>query len=186
MGGPGRGGEHPVGSGTVFDVVLETKRLRLRPYRQEDLDDLAEMFGDPEHMTWYPAPFTREETRAWMDRQAARYRDDGFGLFVLELLADGRFAGTAGPTIQDVDGERLVEIGWHVRPALKGRGLAPEAGAAARDWAFANTDVDHVISLIRPENVGSVRVAEKLGFRVDRETVRAGFRHRVYRFDRPV
>ena len=168
----------------MFDVELETARLRLRPYRPDDLDDLAVMFSDPVHMRWYPSPFTREETQAWMDRQGTRYQEDGFGLFIMELLEDGRFAGTAGPTIQDVDGERLVEIGWHVRPGLKGLGLAPEAGAASRDWVFESQDVDHVISLIRPENTGSVRVAEKLGFRIDRETERAGFLHRVYRFDR--
>lgn len=169
----------------MFDVVLETERLRLRPYRREDFDDLAEMFADGEHMRWYPSAFGPEQTREWMDRQFARYREDGYGLFILELLEGGDFAGTAGPTMQDVDGDRLVEIGWHVRPALKGRGLAGEAGSASRAWAFANLDVDHVISLVRPENEPSRRVAEKLGFRIDRETDRYGYRHLVYRFDRP-
>jgi RimJ/RimL family protein N-acetyltransferase len=170
----------------VFDVVLETERLRLRPYRQEDLDDLAPMFADPEHMRWYPAPFSREEAQLWIDRQFERYETDGFGLFIVEELEDGGFVGTVGPSIQDVDGERLVEIGWHIRPGSKGRGYATEAGAVSRDWAFANLDVDHLISLIRPENIGSNRVAQKLGFHVDRETTRKTFVHYVYRLDRPI
>ena len=169
----------------MFDVVIETERLRLRPYRRDDLDDLAAMFADPVHMEWYPAPFTREGTQAWIDKQFERYERDGFGLFLVEELEGGGFAGTVGPSVQDVDGEPLVEIGWHIRPGLKGRGYAPEAGAASRDWAFANLDVDHLISLIRPENTGSNRVAQKLGFHVDRETTRATFRHYVYRLDRP-
>jgi len=108
--------------GAVFDVVIETERLRLRPYRQDDLDDLAAMFADPVHMEWYPSPFSREMTQAWIDKQFERYEHDGFGLFVVEELDGDGFAGTVGPSIQEVDGERLVEIGWHIRPGLKERG----------------------------------------------------------------
>jgi RimJ/RimL family protein N-acetyltransferase len=168
----------------VFDLTLETARLRLRPYRRDDVDHLAPMFADPEHMRWYPAPFTREQTQGWIERQLDRYDRYGFGLLLVEDHAGG-FVGTVGPTMQDVEGESLVEIGWHIRPGLKGRGYAVEAGDASRQWAFRNLEIDHVISLIRPENVASARVAEKLGFRVERETERAGFRHQVFRFDRP-
>ena len=169
----------------AFDVVLQTERLRLRPYRQEDLDDLAAMFADPEHMRWYPSAFSREQSQAWIDRQVSRYEDDGFGLFLAELREDGSFAGTLGPTVQTVEGERRVEIGWHIRPSLKGRGLAVEGGDASRSWAFAALDVDHVISLIRPENHPSRRVAEKLGMTIERETEHAGLPHLVYRSERP-
>ena len=100
------------------------------------------------------------------------------------VYLDGEFLGTAGPTVQIVEGIDEVEIGWHTRPGRKGEGIAPEAAAAARDWAFANLDIDHVISLVRPENLASRRVAEKLGMRVDREVDHKGLRHRVYRFDR--
>jgi RimJ/RimL family protein N-acetyltransferase len=73
----------------MFDVGLETERLRLRPHRREDFDDLAPMFADPEHMRHYPVPFTREETATWIERQFERYRDDGFGLWVIEDRATG-------------------------------------------------------------------------------------------------
>jgi RimJ/RimL family protein N-acetyltransferase len=77
-----------------------------------------------------------------------------------------------------------VEVGWHTRPSRKGEGIAPEAGAAARDWAFENLDIGHLISLVRPENEASRRVAEKLGMHVDREVDYKGLRHVVYRIDR--
>lgn len=169
----------------AFDVVLETERLRLRPYRTDDVDDLAEMFADAEHMRWYPSAFTREQSQAWIDRQFQRYAEDGFGLFLAELRDDGAFAGTLGPTVQNVEGERRIEIGWHIRPALKGRGLAVEGADAARAWAFGELEVDHVISLIRPENIASRRVAEKLGMSIERETLHADLRHVVYRSERP-
>ena len=166
------------------DFRLETERLRLRPYREDDLEDLHAMFSDPEHMTWYPAPFEREETRGWIDRRFEQYRDLGFSLWIVEDRENGEFLGTAGPTPMLVEDVEHVEIGWHTKPGRKGEGIAPEAGAAARDWAFANLDVDHLISLVRPENTGSNRVAQKIGMHVDHETDYKGLRHRIYRIDR--
>jgi RimJ/RimL family protein N-acetyltransferase len=123
---------------------------------------------------------------AWIDRQFERYAQDGFGLWIVEDRATGEFLGTVGPALQTVESVDEVEIGWHVRPERKGQGIAPEAGAASRDWVFANLDVDHVISLILPENVPSARVAEKLGMRVERDADFKGYRHNVWRLDRPV
>ena len=166
------------------DFRVETDRLVLRRYRESDLDDLHAMFSDPEHMRWYPEPFAREATQEWLDRQIARYRDRGFGLWIVEDLRTGEFLGTAGPAPMLVEGVDHVEIGWHTRPGRKGQGIAPEAGAAARDWAFANLDVDHLISLVRPENTASGRVAEKIGMHVDREVDHKGLQHFVYWIDR--
>ena len=166
------------------DFGLATERLRLRSYRQEDLDALAAMFADADHMRYYPSALTREQAQAWIDRQFERYATAGFGLWIAEARSDGAFVGTIGPTVQEVEGARLVELGWHVRPGLKGLGYAPEGGTAAREWAFANLDVPFLISLVRPENVPSARVAEKLGMYVWHEVDHKGLRHRVYRIDR--
>jgi RimJ/RimL family protein N-acetyltransferase len=163
---------------------LETERLRLRTCRMQDVDDLAPMFADPEHMRFYPGPFTRAESEAWIARQLERYRQHGFGLWIAEDRSSEGFVGTIGPALQEVEAEALVEIGWHVRPGLKGSGYAPEAAAAARDWAFMNLEVGHLISLILPENAPSARVAEKIGMHVEREADYKGVRHRVYRVDR--
>ena len=163
---------------------LETERLRLRPYRLEDIDDLHAMFSDPEHMRWYPAPFDRETTRSWLELQVAAYATRGYALWIVEDRSSGVFLGTAGPTLQIVEGVDEVEIGWHTRPGRKGEGIAPEAAAAARDWAFAHLEIDHLIALVRPENLASGRVAEKVGMHIDREVDHKGLRHRVYRIDR--
>jgi len=166
------------------DFRLETGRLRLRPYRLDDLDDLHAMFSDPEHMTWYPAPFPREGSLVWLEEQIVGYEQPGYALWIVEDRATGEFLGTAGPALHVVEGVDEVEIGWHTRPGRKGEGIAPEAAAAARDWAFANLEIDHLISLVRPENRPSGRVAEKIGMHVDREVDYKGLRHHVYRIDR--
>jgi [ribosomal protein S5]-alanine N-acetyltransferase len=167
------------------DVRLETDRLVLRPLTLDDVDALEAVIGDAETMRWYPAPFDHDGVVAWVAKQLQRYERDGFGLLAVEERATGAFLGDCGPTIQLVDGEPHVELGWHTRRDRWGEGFATEGGAACRDWCWETLDVDHVISLVRPENRQSWRVAEKLGMSVWRETMHANLLHRVYRVDRP-
>jgi RimJ/RimL family protein N-acetyltransferase len=166
---------------------IETERLRLRPFRDDmsDLEALLEVLGDEASMRYYPAPFDREGALGWIERQLERYERDGFGLLVIEDRATGALIGDCGPTVQEADGESFVELGWHVLRARQGQGVATEAGAASRDAAFASLDESFLISLIRPENQPSRRVAEKLGFEIWRGTIRAGWGHLIYRLDRP-
>ena len=171
----------------LLTTPIETQRLRLRPFHDDgsDLDALLAVLGDAGSMRYYPAPFDRDRTRSWIDGQLERYRRDGFGLLAIEDRETGAVIGDAGPTVQEADGESFVELGWHVLASRQRQGIATEAGAACRDAAFGALRVPFLISLIRPENVPSRRVAEKLGFDVWRGTVRAGWGHLVYRLDRP-
>jgi RimJ/RimL family protein N-acetyltransferase len=163
---------------------LETERLRLRPLVPGDLDALHAVLSDPVSMRFYPAPFDRQRTRAWIDRWIAGY-DEGLGLMAIVERDTGELVGDSGPSLQEVDGEPFVELGWHVRLDRQGRGYATEEGAACRDHAWQVLEVDRLISLIRPENVPSWKVAQKLGFRPWRGTVRAGMAHVVWSLERP-
>lgn len=160
--------------------MLETERLRLRPYSVDDVDDLFEILGDPETMRYYPAPYDRDRTLGWIRDNIWRYGKDGFGLWALELKETGAFVGDCGPAARVVDGRREVEIGWHVRRDLWNRGLATEAATACRDQCFGPLGLERVISLIRPENVPSRRVAEKIGMQIDSEVRWHGFVHFLY------
>ena len=166
---------------------LETARLRLRPFHDDrsDVEAMLAVLGDPESMRYYPAPFEREGTLAWIDRQLERYERDGFGLLAIEDRETGEVIGDCGPTVQEADGESYVELGWHVLASRQRQGIATEAGAACRDAAFTALGLPFLISLIRPENTPSRRVATKLGFRIWRGTIRAGWGHLIYRLDRP-
>lgn len=154
--------------------------MRLRPFRLDDVDALAAILGDPHTMRFYPKAFTRAECRRWIEWNVGSYSLHGFGLWAMELKETGELVGDCGLIVQDVEGTDMVEVGWHVQRALWGQGLATEAGAAGRDYAFAALGLDRVISLIRPVNLASRRVAEKIGMTVWRETERAGGAHLVY------
>jgi [ribosomal protein S5]-alanine N-acetyltransferase len=161
-------------------VVLETERLRLRHFSPADLDDLASILTDPETMQYYARPFTRDEAKQWIDQNLQRYANDGFGLWVIESKANGEFLGDCGPVRRFVDGRDEVEIGWQVKRSRWRQGIASEAGAACRDYAFGPLGLKRVISLIRPENIPSRGVAEKIGMTIEKETDYKGMNHFVY------
>jgi RimJ/RimL family protein N-acetyltransferase len=163
---------------------LETKRLRMRMARMSDVADTLAMLSDPVHMRYYPHPFSAEEARNWVRWQLRNYRTLGYGLWVVELKETGEFVGQVGLTNQLVNHDLHVEVGWHTKRSFWGSGYAVEAGAASRDWAFRNLDIDRLISLIRPVNTQSARVAQKLGMRVWEHITKAGFPHDVYSMTR--
>ena len=142
---------------TMAVDVIETPRLRLRPFANDlsDLDALHEIQADAEHMRFYPHPFSREESRAWIERALERETRYGFSLWAIEDRATGEFLGNCGPVPQVVDGVGEIELGWSVTPRRAGQGIATEAAAAWRDRCLGAVGLNHVISLIRPENVTS-------------------------------
>jgi RimJ/RimL family protein N-acetyltransferase len=160
--------------------VLETARLVLREFRTDDLDTLAKVLSDPQTMRFYPAPLDDAGVAAWIERNRRRYEKDGFGLWAMILKSSGELIGDCGLIRQFVDGSEQVEIGYHVRRDLWGKGLATEAARASRDYGFANLPLDRLISLIRPENQPSRRVAEKNGMTLWKEISWRGFQHVVY------
>jgi [ribosomal protein S5]-alanine N-acetyltransferase len=166
-------------------TVLETDRLLLRQLAFEDLNDLAAILTDAETMQYYARPFTRDESRTWISNNIERYESDGFGLWAIVLKESGEFVGDCGPVRRFVDGRDEVEIGWQVRRARWRQGIASEAGAACRDYAFGPLGLDRVISLIRPENIPSRGVAEKIGMTIEKEIDYKGFTHYVYARQRP-
>jgi ribosomal-protein-alanine N-acetyltransferase len=160
--------------------VLETDRLLLREFVPSDVDALAAVISDPETMRFYPAPRDRAGVESWIERNRRRYRDDGHGLWGMVLKSSGEVIGDCGLTRQTVDGEDEIEIGYHVRRDLWGQGLAPEAARACRDYGFARLGAERQISLIRPENLPSRRVAEKVGLSWWKEVMWRDLLHCVY------
>ncbi len=151
-------------------VPPPTSRLAFREMTPDDLDDMAALLGDPEAMRFYPHPKSRDEALAWITWNQRLYREHGFGLWLLTLRDSSEFVGDCGLTPQDVDGVTEIEIGYHIRPVLQGRGYATEAAAACRDYARDVVKVDRLIAIIDPRNRASQRVAEKLGLVFERES----------------
>ena len=165
--------------------ILETARLVLREFVAEDADALALVLSDPETMRYYPAPYDRAGVEQWIARNQRRYADDGVGLWAVVLKATGEVIGDCGITRQQVEGEYLYEIGYHLRRDLWGQGLATEAAVACREWGFAHLGAERLISLIRPENLASCRVAARNGMTIWKEVEWRGLRHCVYSVERP-
>jgi RimJ/RimL family protein N-acetyltransferase len=165
-------------------IVLETPRLILREFELDDADALALILSDPHTMRFYPAPLDRAAVEQWIARNTQRYAKDGHGLWAMILKSSNEMVGDCGLTVQEVDGTDEVEIGYHTRSDLWGQGLTTEAARACRNYGFARLPVERLISLIRPENLPSQRVAEKNGMTVWKEIQWRGLSHLVYAINR--
>jgi RimJ/RimL family protein N-acetyltransferase len=128
----------------------------------DDLDDMAALLGDPAVITYYPAPKSRAEAERWIRWNQANYAEHGFGLWIVETH-DGEFVGDCGLTLQPVNGRLELEVGYHVRAALHGQGLATEAASACLAFALEHTEARELVAIIDPANTASRRVAEKIG-----------------------
>lgn len=160
--------------------ILETPSLILREFVAEDRDALTLVLGDPETMRFYPTALDQAGVAEWIARNRRRYAKDGHGLWAMVLRSTGEVIGDCGLTVQTVDDVNQIEIGYHVRRDRWCQGFATEAARACREYGFAKLPVEHLISLIRPENLPSRRVAEKNGMTICKETRKAGFIHLVY------
>jgi RimJ/RimL family protein N-acetyltransferase len=167
---------------------LETERLRLRLWRDEDLDRLAELNADPRVSRWLTptgAPISRDDTAEQLARFRRHWNEHGFGIWALEERTTGALVGRAG-----LQYHRLwlqePELGWKLDPVVWGRGYATEAGAAGLRHAFETLGRERVVSIIHPRNEPSIRVAERLGFspHADVDWPDGGLALAVYAFGR--
>ena len=149
--------------------MIETERLILREYKREDFDALYEIMSDPQTMEHYPAPFSQEKTCGWIEWNLDNYKKYGFGLWAVVLKETGQFIGDCGITIQNIDGQALPEIGWHINRKFQRKGYAKEAASAVRDWAFANTDYPALYSYCKYTNAASIKTAESIGMKFLKE-----------------
>ena len=160
--------------------TLETGRLLLRPFRDADLDAYAAMCADPEVMRHIGTGDTVEPDAAW--RQMALFNGHwslrGCGMWAAERKADGALVGRIG-FLEPPDWPAL-ELGWLLGRAHWGQGLAREGALAARAHAFGTLGRERLISLIRPGNARSIRLAEALGARLEGEDILFGRTALVY------
>ena len=119
-------------------MIIETNRLFLREYKFDDYDALYEIVSDAETMQHYPALFDEEKTRVWIKWNLENYEKYGFGLWAVVLKETGEFIGDCGITIQNIDGELLPEIGYHIHKKYWRRGFAKEALTGGLDYAIHN------------------------------------------------
>ena len=147
---------------------IETERLLLREWRQTDLDAFAVLNSDVEVMKYLNngKPKTRDESWLEMAIYAGHWSLLGFGLWAIEEKVTGNFIGRIG--LLNPEGWPGVEIAWTLMRSRWGQGFATEGARAAIQYAFSNLELDHLVSLIDPDNIASIRVAERLGEQLEK------------------
>lgn len=161
-------------------TILETPRLLLRELEPTDHAALCRTLQDPVAMTAYEHAFSDEEVQTWLDRQRARYAQDGFGLWAAVSKESGQLIGQCGLTLQECFGETVPEIGYLFERAFWHQGYATEAAIACRNYAFSHLHTDEVFSIIRDTNEASQRVAVRNGM-----TLRGSFVKHYYGVEMP-
>jgi len=164
-------------------AVLETARLGLRPFREEDIDRLAALMANRDFMRFSLGPYTREQTEGVLHKFLSWEKTGLPSPFAVVLRETNDVLGYCGFLHHpEVPGE--VEIGCRLHPDYWNRGLITEAAHVVRDHGFRDWNLPRVISLIHPENIPSRRVAEKNGMRIEKEITFRGFPTLVFAITR--
>lgn len=143
--------------------IIETKRLILREFIPGDIKLLVEIFSDNETMIYYPHPFSMKEVKKWIEWNIKSYQKYKHGLWAVILKENNILIGDCGITMQNIEGQDLPEIGYHINKKYWNMGYASEAASACIEYGFYNCNYTSLYSYTDIRNVPSRKVAEKIG-----------------------
>jgi len=150
-------------------IELDTARLRLRQWREEDLQPFARLNADAEVMEFFPARLSRESSDGVARRLRDKIAERGWGLWAVEERASGEFIGFVGlqPPAAQLPFSPCIEVGWRLGRAFWGRGYATEGARAALRAGFETLGLDEIVSFTALGNRRSRAVMERLGMLED-------------------
>ncbi|MFC6464695.1 GNAT family N-acetyltransferase [Marinilactibacillus sp. GCM10026970] len=157
--------------------MLETERLRLRDYTQNDLEFLKTLTSNPKVVKYIGIGevYTQEQTKAALERMFNLYEKNPYmGLKVIELKDSGEPVGHAGFLPQTVEGIDYTEIGYWIAEEHWRNGYATEIATALRAFGEQQLHLDEIISLVHVENEGSKKVAEANGMQIKKTVTLKG------------
>ena len=172
--------------------VLTTARLRLRPWRDEDLEPFAALNADPRVREFFPSLQTHQESAESMRYIDDHFRRHGFGLWAVEVIGHASFIGFVGLSVPSFDAPFMpcIELGYRLAFEHWGRGYATEGARAAIACGFATLGLADIVAMTAVGNVRSRRVMERVGMKYhaaddfDHPNIVAGHplrRHVLYR-----
>ncbi|MEP3045310.1 MAG: GNAT family N-acetyltransferase [Roseibium sp.] len=148
-------------------ILMETDRLLVREWQDDDLDPFAEMCADPEVMRYFPAPLTREQTAILIDIAIRKQKEDGFCFVPVETKSNREFLGFVGLSIpayaKPLPFDPCVEVGWRLKRPAWGNGYATEAAKAWLRFGFETVDLTEIVSFTTKGNRPSREVMKRLG-----------------------
>lgn len=151
--------------------MIETERLYLRRLQQEDLPAMSKVLQNEKVMYAWEHAFSAAEVAQWLQECQRRYEEDGFGYLAVMEKKSGNFIGMAGPLMENIDGSKVPGIGYILDNAYWQQGYAVEAARGSINYLLA-LGYKKIVAEIRPENLASRRVAEKLGMQIEGELVK--------------
>jgi RimJ/RimL family protein N-acetyltransferase len=167
---------------------VETARLLLRRWQDDDLERLVVLFADPRVARFLSVdgrPWPRERTAGVFEHFVRQWEEHGFGPWAAVDKATGRWVGQIGLNeLPSWPGPQKVEVGWELDPAVWGRGLATEGGRAAVRHGFEVVGLDRIISVTRADHAASRRVMDKCGLAFQEQLVHKGALVVWYAIDR--
>jgi RimJ/RimL family protein N-acetyltransferase len=168
---------------TITIPVLETERLRMRPWRDEDIGPYAQFYADESTARFVGGVCGRADAWRRLATFAGHWALRGYGPWALEEKATGRLVGYSG--LWNPEGWPEPEVMWGLVASAHGKGYATEAARRARDFAYRELGWRTVISSIAPDNMASQRVAQRLGASLVGSAELRGYRVGIYRHPGP-
>lgn len=150
--------------------MIQTERLVLRQWRDEDFEPFADLNADPVAMEFFPSVIDRAESNAAAEGIRRLITEQGWGLWAVEIVDSGEFIGFTGlwsVPAPEFPFAPAVEVGWRLARAHWGQGYATEGARAAVYFGFGELGLDEIVSMTSVVNTRSRRVMEKLGMTRD-------------------
>jgi [ribosomal protein S5]-alanine N-acetyltransferase len=163
------------------NFFLETERLKIRRFTEKDLDNLYSLLSDKEVMKYYPKPLSRVESEHWLKSILEDYKNNGVSWWAIFKGATGEFVGQVGILLRPIENTRRYMLAYMLKKEFWSRGYASEAVEKIIDYVHTAYGIDDILCLVRPVNIPSIRLAEKLGFEYERTVDYKGYEHRIYR-----
>lgn len=148
--------------------MIETQRLILRQWEANDLESLHRIVSDPTTMSFWPTPFTREATEAWIACSLKSYRDNGFGRWAVQLRESDEIIGDCGIIRAEVNGVMEYDLGYIIHHPHWRKGYGYESAAECMRYGFETLGINRFVANMATDNIASARVAEKLGMQLER------------------
>lgn len=165
--------------------IIETERLILREWEDQDLETFSEINRDPKVMEFMPNLLSVEETSNWVKRIKQDFIEYGYGYWAVTIKSTKEFIGYTGLNFLDYEAHftPVVEISWRIASKHWGKGYATEAAKAVLKIGFEKYGLKEIVSLTVPANKRSIRVMEKTGMKRDLE---GDFHHPKLPADHPL
>lgn len=154
------------------NFIMETERLMFRELNPSDYIELCKFLQDIEVMYAWEHAFSDKQVREWLDKNILRYKNEGFGYWAVINKGNNKLIGNAGLLSTLIDGEKRVEVGYIFNKEFWHKGFAYESAKACVDYAFNKLNLSEIYASIRPTNLSSIKVAEKLGMKLQKEFIK--------------